>query len=184
MTPSALPPLVRKMRRVMELVAALHRLGYQRLRLTCQVALGIAPAPIWLGDIVPVTCTRRDHGALLIDADRTPRGNRFLPEGTPHGPPTFSSRRMPIPDYPWPHFLEQTPEECARTWVSAYPALAEEGHGMDKPYADWFATALTATEPGGILVARYDWGLALDHVRVDYGPSEVDSVPLPPPGEG
>jgi hypothetical protein len=185
MTPSAVPVFVQKMRRVIELVGALHQLGYQRLRLTCTIALGIAPAPIWLGNIVPVTCTRRGHGALLIGGHVSPGGARFRPVGSPHDLPTFSARRLlSLGAWPWPGFLEQTLEESARAWLRLFPELGEEGRGPDKPYADWYATVLAATAPGGVLVAAYDWEPVPSHIRVDGGPSPVAEVPLPPPGEG
>jgi hypothetical protein len=185
MTTATLPPVVRKMRRVMELVGALHHLGYQRLRLTCHVVLGIAPTPIWLGNIVPVTCTRRSHGALLIDGAISPGGARFLPADSPHDLPTFSERRMiNTAGWPWRRFVKQTPQECALSWLRLFPDLAEEGRGADKPYADWYATVLAATAPGGVLVAAESWLPVPTRIHVRCGPSPVETVPLPPPGEG
>jgi hypothetical protein len=185
MTPTTVSSEVRKIRRVMELVGALHRLDYQCLRLTCTVAWGIAPAPVWLGNIVPVSCTRKSHGALLIDGDVTPRGARFLPHGSPHDLPTFSSRRLRnSPIWPWPRFVEQTVQECALTWLRLFPALAEEGRGADKPYADWYASLLAATAPGGLLVAAEDGEPIPPSLHVRGGYSPVDVFPWPPPGEG
>jgi hypothetical protein len=185
MTTFSLSLQIRSIRRVMELVGALHQLGYQRLRLTCTISYYVAPGPIWLGNIVPVTCTRRSHGALLITGETSPGGARFLPDRTPHDLPTFSARRMGYSaHWPWPMFVEQAPEEGARHWLGLFPDLGKEGYGADKAYADWYAAMMAATAPSGVLVAMSSGEEVPTSMYVTGGPSSVERFPLPPPGEG
>src|SRR2546421_9237039 len=51
-------------RRWIEMVGALHRLGYGRLRLACSWE-NAGPAPVWFGDAAPGSSFRPDHGAIL-----------------------------------------------------------------------------------------------------------------------
>lgn len=176
-------------RRVMELVGWLHRRGYGRLRLACSWEHA-GPAPVWFGDIAPVSYIRRDHGALLAqeamalylsarDPSHDPQaGVRLL-----NDQPMFSSRRFGLPAYPWPNFLRQAPEQCVEEWLSRYPALAEAGRGEDKDYAEWYAEMLRVTGPTGLLAASVYWEALPGHMYVSCGPAGVEQVPLPPPGE-
>jgi hypothetical protein len=174
----------------MELVGALHRKGYGRLRLACSWE-NAGPAPVWFGDIVPVTYIRPEHGARLADWRTVPylceRMHRYLEAertgiGNPNDLPMFTSRRFGHPGYPWPNFRQQTLEQCAEDWLSLYRNLAAEGVGADPEYVAWYARMLAVTAPTGVIAAACYWEEPPGYLYVSQGPSGVDRVPLPPPG--
>jgi hypothetical protein len=187
---SAVSEKAMSIRRVMELVAALHCQGYGRLRLACSWE-NAGPAPVWFGDIVPVACIQREHGARLADWRTAPylreRMPRYLEDertgiGNANDLPMFTSRRFGRPGYPWPNFLHQTREQSAEEWLSLYPNLAAEGVGADPEYVAWYARMLEATAPTGVIAATRYWEEPPGYLYVSQGPSGVDRVPLPPPG--
>lgn len=169
-------------RRAMELVGVLHRRGYGRLRLSCHLE-NAGPAPVWFGDIAPVTYFRRDHGAILARhpfPDKVEEAERRI---TPNDWPMFSERRLARPDYPWPGYHRQTAEEAAESWLGLYPGLAAEGLRDDPAYTDWYARMLAATAPTGlVMVSRY-LEPPPGYMYVSCGPPGVDRFELPPPGE-
>jgi hypothetical protein len=167
----------------MEMVGALHRAGYGRLRLACRWAHA-GPGGVWFGDVLAATYFSTQHGAVLVT---NPEAERRAGEPTnalmPNALPMFSDRRCRNADYPWPGFGNQTPDEAAAEWVRQYPAYADAGRGSDPSYEAWYAAMLAATGPTGLLaVARF---LAPPGPRmyVSCGPPGVSDFERPPPGE-
>jgi hypothetical protein len=167
----------------MEVVGALHRAGYGRLRLACSWE-NAGPAPVWFGDVLPVAHFSTEHGAVLVT---NPEAERRADEPTnalmPNALPMFSSRRCRTPDYPWPGFAAQTPDEAAAEWVRRYPAYADAGRGSDPPYEAWYAAMLAATAPTGLLAAKRCFAPLGPRMIVDCGPPGVTDFERPPPGE-
>jgi hypothetical protein len=102
--------------------------------------------------------------------------------------PTICRGRHVIPHngtayFLWPDAGEDSPRQLAEKFLARFPALAEAGRGMDKPYADWYAEMLRATEPDGVPYAYASWDLPTDRLPVGGTSAEI-VVALPPPGEG
>ena len=157
-------------RRWIEMLGALHRLGYGRLRLACSWEEA-AQYAVWFGTIAPRRYFRADHGAILA-RDPCPEKPVFFPNDWP----MFSSRRFAgQTDYPWPGFRDNSPDQAAKEWLSHYPRLAVEGMGEDEAYAHWFARMLEATAPSGLIGAYHchrgdppDFMLVEHHVPDDW----------------
>jgi hypothetical protein len=170
-----------KTRRIIEMVGALHRLGYGRLRLACSWE-DAGPAPVWFGTIAAVDYFRHDHGALLarnpfaVNAESS-RENDVLNEI-----PMFNSRHLALPDCPWPGFLNATLEENARRWLATFPQPAIEGRGVDPEYTTWYEQMLETTAPTGLIAAACYWAPPPGFMYVSCGPEGVVRFPLPPPG--
>ncbi len=168
----------------MEMLAALHRAGYGRLRLSAFWA-NAGPAPVWFGDIAPVTLFRADHGGVLT---RYPirKVDPHLGAEAPNELPMLSSRRCRAwpGDHPWPEYLSATPEVAAARWLELYPELAAEGLGNDPAYVEWYARMLEATAPNGLVAAYTYWDHSPGAMLVSNGPVGVDRFDLPPSGGG
>jgi hypothetical protein len=170
-----------KTRRIIEMVGALHRLGYGRLRLACSWE-DAGPAPVWFGTIAPVNCFHQDHGAILARNPLAAAAELSMGNVRPNLVPMFKSRHFSVADEPWPGFLQATLEEAAKTWLARFPDLAAEGLGLDSEYVGWYERMLDATAPMGILAASCYWEPLPGFMFVSCGPQGVDRFTLPPPG--
>lgn len=167
----------------MVMVGALHRAGYGRLRLACRWE-NAGPAPVWFGDVLPVTYFSTEHGAVLVwNPESAGRSTGPANAAYPNAVPMFSSRRCVTRDYPWPDFAAQTPDEAAAEWVRRYPVYADAGRGADPPYELWYAAMLTATAPTGLIAANRCFDAPGPRMIVDCGPPGVTDFERPPPGE-
>jgi hypothetical protein len=169
-------------RRWIEMVGALHRLGYGRLRLACSWE-NAGPAPVWFGDIAPGIYFRRDHGAIFARHPFPEKVDAAMAAILPNAAPMFSSRRCARPLHPWPGFMGGPLEETATRWLSLYPELAAEGIGEDAPYVAWYARMLQATSPTGLIAAYCYWESPPGYMYVSCGPEGIDRFELPPPGQ-
>jgi hypothetical protein len=168
-------------RRIIEMVAVLHGLGYGKLRLACHWE-NAGPAPVWFGWIAPVRYFRRDHGALLALNPLPEKAALARRTKNPNDEPMFTSRRFSAPEYPWPGFLRATLEQAAIDWLGRYPHLAAEGRGEDSDYVAWYQRMLKLTAPTGLIAAGCYWESLPGYMYVSCGPSGVDQIPLPPLG--
>ncbi len=165
-------------RRWIEMVGVLHKMGHGQLRLACGWA-NAGPGPVWFGDVAPTTYFRRDNGALLA---KDPRPGRVQVSLLPNAIPMFTSRRAASTgSHPWPGFRDGTAEDAAVYWLSLYSKLADEGKGEDPAYVDWYSKMLKLTAPNGIIAAWDCWQETPDYVFVSC--SEIDRIESPPPGE-
>jgi hypothetical protein len=170
-------------RRWIEMVDVLHRLGYGRLRLACSWEAA-GPAPVWFGVVAAGSYFRRDHGAILARHPFPARERAAWEAGLPNAAPMFSSRRcLSRRDHPWPGFQGRSAEAAAIRWAELYPELAAEGVGEDAPYSAWYRRMLEATSPHGLLAASAYWEPPPGYMYVFHGPTGVDRFELPPPGE-
>jgi hypothetical protein len=172
-------------RKWIELVGVLHRLGYGRLRLACSWE-NAGPAPVWFGDIAPVTYFRADHGAILARHPFPEKVAAAWRNILPNDAPMFSSRRCGsmFPNHPWAGFGLEPVEKAAERWLAVFPALAAEGLGDDSAYVAWYARMLEATAPTGLIAASRFWEPSPGFMYVSCGPAGVDRFDLPPPGAG
>jgi hypothetical protein len=152
-------------RRVLHMVAELHRLGYERLRLVPM----ISPSGLhWRGSVTPVSNVRRKHGARA----RAYSDEVLAIHSTGQGAAVFE----------WEDARDDPPEALARKFIERFPGIASAGKGSDPAYADWYRQMLELTAPEGTFYADGDWVVADDQVPTLSVPQGV-VVPLPPPGE-
>ncbi len=97
----------------MEMLAQLHLLGYQRLRLSC----GVAPNGLyWRYSVAPAEQFKADGYLLRVG----------LYPGMAYG--TSNGDSVP---FQWPE-QTQDAEALARRFLASFPAVAEAGRGSDE----------------------------------------------------
>jgi hypothetical protein len=156
--------MMKDYRRVMCMVAELHRMGYGRLRLVPGMS---ASGCDWRGGVTSTDNVLREHGAMaaLDDSSVVAR------YGTGQGDEYFG----------WIDARDDSPEDLARKFVARFPEIALCGRGGDPAYERWYSEMLDATAPDGTVIAYADWSFPSD--RLQALEASVESVPLPPPGE-
>ena len=164
-----------KTRRVIEMVGALHRLGYGRLRLACSWEDG--PAPWWCGTIAPGGCFREDHRAILAQDSAEANRESLRKHVGPTALPMFKNRHFIGLERPWPGFLDATLDEVANKWMAIYPQVALAGLGLDSDDVAWYKRMLDATAPTARL--RSNDGHGLPRPRAAALTDDVLSYKLP-----
>jgi hypothetical protein len=144
-------------RRILEMVAVLHRMGYERLR----AITAIAPTGLhWRCMIAPA-----DEGHTVETA-------------------RYTSGQEPTP-YDWEDSADDTPEQLAKKFIERFADLAAAGKGRDEPYARWFAEMMAMTATNGLIYAGADYDMPEGYLPAAYqGEWRVKEVrvPLPPVG--
>ena len=154
-----LPPY----RLLLLMVAELHRLGYQRLR----IEPGMAPSGMyWRCGFASAVHFSPQHGAIIAAS----------------GPVARYSSGQARAYFDWPDAAGDTPEQLAHKFVARFPEIAMQSQGADAVYAEWYAEMLRQTEPDGAPIAYADWELEPGALMV-VGEIARGSVPLPPGGE-
>ena len=152
-------------RQIMLMVAELHRLGYEGLRLLA----GLAPSGLyWRCGILPVTRISRENGARASGA------------AAPYEVPRYSSGAEGA-YFGWTDAHEDSPEALAQKFVARFPELAAEGKRADPEYVEWYREMLTLTQPEGVIYAFADFELPVEGLGVGNVSGQV-VVPWPPGG--
>jgi hypothetical protein len=145
------------------MVAELHRLGYQRLR----IAPGVAPSGLyWRCAFASAAKFSVRHGAQIAGA----------------GPVARYSTGQARAYFDWPDAADDTPEQLARKFLTRFPEIAAQSQGADAAYVEWYAEMLRLSEPDGAPIAYADWELDPNMLEIG-GEIARGSVPLPPGGE-
>lgn len=163
---SATDPTLAAARDVLRMVAALHRRGYQRLR----IAPGMSPSGTsWRCAVAPAVNTLRAHGARLDAWD---------------GLAAHHTSGMGRRYFGWEDAEDAPPDVLADLFLKRFPDVAAAGRGTDWPYAGWFEAMMQATEPDAFPIAYADYPVD-EHRLSTVGGRAADgrTVPLPPPGE-
>jgi hypothetical protein len=145
------------------MVAELHRLGYQRLR----IVPGMAPSGVhWRCTFASAAHFSARHGAMIAGA----------------GPVARYSTGQARAYFDWPDAADDTPEQLAHKFLTRFPEIAAQSQGADLAYAEWYAEMLRLSEPDGAPIAYADWELDPNVLEIG-GEVARGSVPLPPGGE-
>jgi hypothetical protein len=150
-------------RRLFLMVAELHKLGYEGLRVTPFLS---PSGCYWRCCIVPASLTHQAHGARLaddVDYESLPRYS------SADGDNYFG----------WANMKPKTPVILARRFIVVFPQFAEKGHHPDPAYARWFKEMLELTAPIGVASAFGDMAAPVDRMITDFCDDGV-VVPLPP----
>lgn len=144
---------VRRAHRVIRMVAELHRMGYQRLRI-----MPFAHPNAWRLVIGPCEIFS-DPNAAFIRFDSW------------DGVAIYSSAGSGDEYFGWVDAKGDNARQLAEKFVERYPELAEKGTGRDWPYAGWLAELVGKLEAGDIVPVTY-WEFMAT------APDELTSVPL------
>ena len=167
LVPKELRTAAKNARRLLLMVAELHKLGYESLR----VAPYLSPSGCaWRCCIVPANLTRRDHGARLVDDviyEALPRYSSADGDGY----------------FGWGNMKPKTPLILARRFIVEFPKFAEQGKHPDPAYVAWYANMLAATAPHGVIYAFGDMESATDRMFTNFCDEGV-VVRVPPVWSG
>jgi hypothetical protein len=145
------------------MVAELHRLGYQRLR----IVPGVAPSGLyWRCTLASAAHFSAQDGARIASA----------------GPLARYTTGQARAYFDWPDAADDTPEQLAHKFLERFPEIAAESLGADAAYAEWYAEMLRLSEPDGVPIVYADWELEPGVLTI-VGDIAGGSVRLPPGGE-
>jgi hypothetical protein len=150
-------------RQVFLMVAELHKLGYEGLRVT---PFHSPSGCYWRCCIVPASMTHRDHGARLAEG----AVYESLPKYSSADEDNY---------FGWRNMKPKTPLILARRFIVEFPKIVESGHLPDPAYVSWFAAMLERTAPIGVASAFGDMAVPVDRMISDFCDDGV-VVPLPP----
>ena len=148
-------------RRLLHMVAELHRMGYEQAR----IAPGVAPSGLfWRLSVTAASNTEPENGALMRNFDRG--ANYSSGSGADY--------------FGWTDAGNDSPAELAEKFVERFPDIAAVAKGTDHEYVRWYQEMMEATEPDGLIYAYADWPSSRDRLELFYGSVRAE-VPLPPP---
>jgi hypothetical protein len=140
-------------RRVLLMVAELHRRGYERLRVFPFEDQWMA----W-------RCLVKSS----VEADRNDLADS----------PYHICVYMPEP-FGWTDARSDSVADLADKFIERYPKACKAGFGHDSAYVQWYENMLASTEPDGLIIELADRPLPTDYL-VTCNMDEAVRVPLPP----
>jgi hypothetical protein len=151
-------------RRILLMVAELHRLGYERLR----IAPGMSPSGMhWRCAVAPAAAFQSADTALLrTDVDVSQLA-------------IYTSADEDV-SFGWADAVAATAGELATLFLERFPLLAEASAEPDSAYSAWYRAMLDLTAPDGLPYAYADWPTDTARLAV-VGLGQEVTVPLPPP---
>ena len=150
-------------RRLLLMVAELHKLGYEGLRATPFMS---PSGCYWRCCIVPACLTSLEHGARLaenVDYETLPRYSSGDEDNY----------------FGWANMKPKSPSLLAKRFILVFPNFVQQGKHPDPAYARWFADMLELTAPIGVIYAFGDWEPPVDRMLTEFC-DECVVVPLPP----
>jgi ADP-ribosyl-[dinitrogen reductase] hydrolase len=150
-------------RRLLLMVAELHKLGYEGMRATPFMS---PSGCYWRCCIVPAYLTSRTHGARLaenVDYETLPRYS------SANGDDYFG----------WANMKPKTPLILAKRFIVEFAKFAEQGKHPDPAYVRWFSNMLETTAPHGVIYAFADGESPTDRMFISFcDETVVVRVPL------
>lgn len=157
-------PIIRRCQRVLLMVHELHKLGYQRLR----ISPGLSPSGgYWRCVVTPASNILSTHGAWTRDY--------YL-----HTARYTSGSGAEYFD--WLDARRDTARQLARKFIIRFPDIVEQSNGEDWEYAGWYVEMLGHAERGALPIAYSDWYETAPGYLPTSGGDEV-RLPMPPRGE-
>ena len=154
--------------KVLEMVAALHQRGYERLR----IEPGMSPSGMsWRCGITHAGNMDPDNGALCANS----------------GGPEMAFYTSAAGDafFDWDDAPGLDTEELADRFLLEYPEICKLGQGEDPEYVAWYELMLSLARKGGLPYAYDDYGDYDDEPSPSWIPTMGDTdtkLPLPPLG--
>lgn len=155
----------RTYRKVMQMIGALHEMGFQRLRMYPTMA----PSGVyWRCPVGPSSVARPEHGAIMLDQFYDSSLVALYSSGSSAEYFGIAGERL-------------SPRALGKEFVRRHPAIASASSGSDWAYAGWFQEMLRLTRPRLFPFALADWELPPDHLPTTcVGVQKEVQVPLPP----
>ena len=154
-------------RRLLFMVAELHRRGYESLRILPYMA----PSGLyWRCAIGPAALFSVEHGATVSESAR-------------HEDLVSYSSGQEACYFEWGDCTDSSTEQLADLFEQSFSDMLAQSRDADPDYVNWFADMLKQTEPGGLVYAFADWDCDENVLHV-IGKCERETIPLPPPGRG
>jgi hypothetical protein len=154
-------------RRLLLMVAELHKLGYEGLRATPFMS---PSGCYWRCCIVPACLTSHEHGARLaenVDYETLPRYSSGDEDNY----------------FGWANMKPKSPSLLAKRFILVFPNFAQQGKHPDPAYMAWYSNMLEATAPHGVIYAFANMEPPIDRMLTEFC-NEGVVVPLPPVGLG
>jgi hypothetical protein len=140
-------------RRVMEMVAVLLDMGYQKLRFLPFVG----PAGFWRFIITVEDSSRCERSAKTV-----------------YQSPGWGNDGLGWGDKPW-----DDPHRLALKFLLKFPRIAELAYGYDFEYASWYREALHKTPQGKAFALWWDGEEPSGHVLIEHS-GDDPHIPFPP----
>jgi len=141
--PDGEDPAIACARRMLEMVAILHKMGYEQLRIFPIIGMsGMA----WRCRVLPAGLMSRENGALPVDEDIVPDGRNCA----------YFSTNMPTKFFGLIVPGTLTPRQLAEDFIAEYPEIVQLGRGADPEYAAWYREMLILTAPSNLLWVTSD----------------------------
>ncbi len=138
-------PYVARARKVLEMVAVLHEMGYERLRIFPEIAsTGMA----WKCMVLPAGFVSEENGARPA-ADMEPDGETCIQYSTWHCDNHFGWIDTESAEV-------FSPQQLAKRIISEYPDFVRQGRGADVDYVTWYREMLKLTAPANLPWATSD----------------------------
>jgi hypothetical protein len=150
-------------RRLLLMVAELHKLGYEGLRATPFMS---PSGCYWRCAIVPANMTDPAHGARLAD--------NVVYETLPR----YSSGDEDN-YFGWANMRPKTPLILAKRFIVEFAKFAEQGKHPDPAYVRWFSNMLESTAPHGVIYAFADMESPVDRMFTSFCDKNI-TVRVPP----
>lgn len=149
-------------RRLLLLVAELHRRGFQRLR----IAPGMSPSGMnWRCALAPISTFAGDDGARTANWESPLIARYTSADGTLY--------------FGWQDAQGADVKQLADLFQARFPETCSAAAGEDAAYTIWFEDMLERTYPDAFPIAYADWELPSDRLLTVGGRELV--LPLPPP---
>jgi len=158
-------PIIRRAQRVLQMVNELHKIGYQKLR----ISPGMSPSGChWRCAITHVGNISAENGAKLLKYDdaayyTTGQSNHY---------------------FDWKDAKTDTARELAQKFLVRFAEIAQLGQGEDWLYAGWYVQMLGIAEIGSLPVAYADWYSEPDFRWLPTTEGFESGLPIPPGGQG
>ena len=154
--------------KVLEMVAALHRRGYERLR----IEPGMSPSGMsWRCGITRAENMDPENGALCVNS----------------GGPEMAFYTSAAGDefFDWDDASSLDTEQLADRFLLEFPEICSLGQGEDPEYVAWYELMLSFARTGGLPYAYDDYG-DYDDEPPGFVPTMGErngKLPLPPVGD-
>jgi hypothetical protein len=163
-------------RAVLLMLAELHQMGYQSIRLCPKLSNSGVHWIAWFTNSLNVLDR---HGAML-HPEALARAWTSTPSDTPAACYTSAQERR---YFDWDDAADDSPKQLATKFVTRFPTIAAGSKQPDSTYVNWYGDMIRQTEPDGLpstCASSPETGFQERHRLVVLGNSTVESVTLPP----
>lgn len=161
------------------MVAELHKLGYEQLRICPRLSLSGVHWQCWLTASANVL---QRHGAQISPALMV---ESFRSTDPVVAKSAFCTSANEDRLFAWNDAVNNDPNELAAKFIERFPAVISEAHVEDSDYVRWYRHMIDVSAPDGV-PSTYISSPETSEILVDklaiLGESQNNSVPLPPPG--